>query len=65
MADERDRIPAWQRILTLGLVVAARAFGLMLAFGVLHNDWTPEIPALGFWACLALAFAIPMRGLSA
>lgn len=39
-------------------VIPLRAFFLMLGLGVLHNDWSPAIPALGFWASVILSLAV-------
>jgi hypothetical protein len=58
--DEMD----WKVSLTILLVlVPLRAWFATLGFGVLHNDWSTVIPALGFWACyvLSLAFAGVVR----
>jgi hypothetical protein len=30
----------------------------MLGLGVLHNDWTPQVPALGFEASLVVSLMI-------
>lgn len=47
--------PDWAGLAAVGIIVLLRSFALMLALGALHNDWTPQVPALGFWACLAVA----------
>lgn len=30
----------------------------MLALGALHADWTPAIPALGYWPVLAVVYTV-------
>jgi hypothetical protein len=40
------------------LIVPLRALFLMLGLGVLHNDWTPSVPALGFWASMVVSLMI-------
>lgn len=45
-------------IIMLLLVVPLRALFLMLGLGVLHNDWTPTVPALGFWASMVVSLMI-------
>lgn len=49
--------PTNQFILLL-LIVPLRALFLMLGLGVLHNDWTPEVPALGFWGSVLVSLMI-------
>lgn len=46
------------QLAVLLLVVPMRALFLMLGLGVLHNDWTPAVPALGFWASLLVSLMI-------
>lgn len=42
----------------------AQAWPVMLGLGVLHNDVSPHVPALGFWACFLLLWSLPtMLGL--
>ena len=50
--------PDWYGLAAVGIIVMLRGFALMLALGDLHNDWTTKVPALGFWACLAVAVAL-------
>ena len=45
-------------LIVLAVVVPLRALFLMLGLGVLHNDWTPQVPALGFWASLVVSLMI-------
>jgi hypothetical protein len=45
-------------LITLALVVPLRALFLMLGLGVLHNDWSQEVPALGFWASMVVSLMI-------
>lgn len=44
----------------LVVIVMLRAFMLMLALGILHQQWTAGIPALGLWECLVLSFAFTL-----
>jgi len=55
MAEEKRERARWEELVVLLIVWLIRSFVLMLALGALHNDWTPQVPALGFWACLAVA----------
>ena len=41
-----------------------RAWILMLAFGVIHNDVSSDVPPLGYLACTVLAYMVlALRGL--
>jgi hypothetical protein len=51
--------PDWAGLAAALILFVARGFLLMLALGALHNDWTANVPALGFWACLAVAAVLP------
>jgi hypothetical protein len=43
----------------VGLPVALlRGFGLMLAVGIVHADLFPNVPTLGYWISVGLAWAI-------
>lgn len=54
-SDERN----WRTILImLAVIVPLRALFLMLGLGVLHNDWSTSVPALGFWASMVISLAI-------
>lgn len=46
------------QLILLILIVPLRALFLMLGLGVLHNDWTPTVPALGFWGSLLVSLMI-------
>jgi len=35
-----------------------QAYGIMLALGVLSNDVSPVVPALGYWATWSLLWAL-------
>jgi hypothetical protein len=50
--------PNWSGLAAVGVLIFLRGFALMLALGALHNDWTVNVPALGFWACLAVSAAL-------
>jgi hypothetical protein len=39
-------------------VIFLRALFIMLGLGILHHDWNPAVPALGYWACVVLSLAI-------
>lgn len=39
-------------------LIAGRAYLFMLTLGVLHHDWIPEVPALGFGACLIVSMTL-------
>ena len=45
-------------LMLLFMVVPLRALFLMLGLGVLHNDWTSAVPALGFWGSLIVSLMI-------
>lgn len=45
-------------LLLFAAVVPLRAFCLMLGLGVLHNDWTPAVPALGFWGSMLVSLMV-------
>ncbi len=51
--------PDWYGLTAVGIIFFLRGFILMLALGALHNDWTVNVPPLGFWACLAVAAVLP------
>jgi hypothetical protein len=56
--DERYKDPGlWG---TLVAILLLRAYMVMLALGILHLQWTPSIPALGIWECLALSAAFTL-----
>lgn len=38
----------------------AQAWPVMLGLGVLHNDVSRYVPALGFWACFLLLWSLPI-----
>ena len=52
---------AQKQIRELAILIALvplRALFLMLGLGVLHNDWTPSVPALGFSASMLVSLMI-------
>jgi len=59
MTEKKVEKSRWEDLLVIVAVWLARGFALMLALGALHNDWTTKVPALGFWACLAVAAVLP------
>lgn len=50
--------------LAFGLIFGTLVNGwlLMLALGAVHNDVFPQVPALGLWQSLVLAFALSVVG---
>lgn len=50
--------PLRSAVILLLMVTPLRGLFLMLGLGVLHNDWTPEVPALGFWGSILVALMI-------
>jgi hypothetical protein len=43
---------------TIILLVPLRALFLMLGLGVIHNDWTEAVPALGYWPCVLVVMML-------
>jgi len=59
MTEKKVEKSRWETLIVILAVWLARGFALMLALGALHNDWTVKVPALGFWACLAVSAVLP------
>ena len=57
-ADEEDAQKQVRELAILLALVPLRALFLMLGLGVLHNDWTPSVPALGFSASMLASLMI-------
>ncbi len=45
-------------LITLLIIIPLRGFITMLGLGVLHNDWSPAVPALGYWASTAVTLMV-------
>ena len=56
--DSKKYEEAVRKIVSMLTLASLRAYFLMLGLGVLHNDWTSNVPALGFWASLIVSLAI-------
>lgn len=61
-AIRRDRSNRRADLVTYGLVMATLTatggWGLMLAIGVIHHDWIPACPTLGFGHSMLLAMLL-------
>jgi len=57
-AVEEDAQKQVRELAILMALVPLRALFLMLGLGVLHNDWTPSVPALGFSASMLVSLMI-------
>ena len=57
-AVEEDAQKQVRELAILLALVPLRALFLMLGLGVLHNDWTPSVPALGFSASMLASLMI-------
>lgn len=55
--DKQSATALWGTLLA---VTAIRSYFLMLALGVLHLQWTHNIPALGLWECAVLSTAFTL-----
>lgn len=69
LASAMGKIMMVMIILVLGgaPIALLTALPVMLALGVMHNDWNTAVPALGYWATVitlwglgvALAYLLP------
>lgn len=58
MTSETSDEPFKALAILVLIVTPIRGLFLMLGLGVLHRDWTPQVPALGFWASMLVALMI-------
>jgi hypothetical protein len=50
---------AFLKALLLGLLNSALGgFWFMLAVGVIHHEWLPELPTLGYWWSVLIAYLL-------
>ncbi len=40
------------------ITIIVRAYALMLGAGIIHNDWIPGLPSLGWWLSLLLCLVL-------
>lgn len=59
-AEERSQaFKRFVRQLIVGLLISlSQAFCLMIAIGVLHHEWWPAMPPIGYWWALVAVYLL-------